>query len=219
MRTARLVTAVVAVLLGLSACSGSASTPGPGGAGPAATVNGAPGVSLPAMPAVGGGSCKVSVTGDATASWTASQDMSSVMVSYWLSPSNRAVLAMKDGEESLILNCKGTGGSVNFLSPSGTTSATFPRSPKSYAIPAGGFLGGADTGQISMLFNLDDKAIWKVTEAGTFNVTTFDGGKFSGTFSVKVGKVGDDLTTIVGTAMITGSFDMACPSGIGYACS
>lgn len=207
MRTARLASAVVAALFAFSACGGG-STPGQGGAGPAATVNDAP----------VGGSCKVSVTGEATVSWTANQDMSSVMVSYWLSAANRKVLSLKDGEESLILNCKGTGGSVNFLSPTGTTSTNFPRSPKSYVIPVGGLLGGADPGQITMLFNLGDKALWKVTEAGTFNVTTFDGGKFAGTFSVRVGKVGDDLTTIVGTAMITGSFDMACPSGIGYAC-
>ena len=216
MRTFKLVTAVVAVALALSACGSSASTPGPGGAGPTGTGGGdLPIGSLPAMPAAGGGSCQVSVIGDVTASWTAKQDLSSVMLSYWLSPSNRTVLSLKDGEESLILNCQGTAGSVNFLSPSGTTSALFPKSPKSYVIPVGGILGGADPGEISMLFNLKDKSIWKVIEAGTFNVTTFGGGKFAGTFSAKVGKVGEDLKTVVATATLSGSFEMGCPGSMG----
>jgi hypothetical protein len=172
------------------------------------------------MPAAGGGSCQVNVTGDVTASWTAKQDMSSVLLSYWLSPANRKTLSLKDGEESLILNCQGAGGSVNFISPNGTTTANFPQSPKSYVIPTGGILGGAAAGQISMLFSTNDKTLmWKVVEAGTFNVTTFGGGKFAGTFSVKVGMVGDDLKTITGTAMVSGSFDMGCPSSAGYSCS
>jgi hypothetical protein len=54
-----------------------------------------------------------------------------------------------------------------------------------------------------MLLNLKDSQIWKVTEAGSFKVTAFGGGKFAGTFSAKIGRVGDDLTTIVATAVVS----------------
>lgn len=206
---------VVAVLaLTAADCGGSAATAAPGGAGPAASDAGVPVVSLPVMPAAGGGTCTVNVTGDFTVSWQAKQDMGSLMVSYWLSVADRQMLG--GTAESLIVNCKGTGGSVSFTLGSGTTAADFVKGSEDYVITAGGLLGGNVAGQMSMIFNFNDKSIWKVTEPGSFKVTTFGGGKFAGTFTAKIGKSSDDLQSIVANAALTGTFDMGCT---GTACS
>jgi hypothetical protein len=221
MRFVRLASVVAALAIAAGACSSSSSTAGPGatagagGTGPASNPSAAmPALSLPVMPAAGGGSCSVNVTGDKTVSWEAKQDMSSLMVSYWLSAADRQMLSL-DGE-NLILNCKGSGGSVSFMLGSGTTAADFVKGPKDYVIAAGGLLGGNVAGQISMIFGFDDKSIWKVTEPGSFKVTTLGGGKFAGTFTAKIGKSSDDLQSIVANAVLSGTFDMGCT---GSACS
>lgn len=212
MRIIKLASVVVALAVVAAGCGGSSSA---GVSSPAATgQNGSPALPSVVMPAAGGGSCQVDISGDVTTSWHATQDLSNLMVSYWLSASSREALSLTG--EALLLNCKGSGGSVSFTTPDKTLSADFPKSPKDYVVPAGGILGGAQPGQVSMLLNLNDHNVWKVTEAGSFKVTTFGGGKFAGTFSVKVGKSGDDLKTIVATAVVSGSFDFGCT---GDACS
>ena len=212
MRMIRLASVAVAVAVVFAGCGGSKYTDG---SSPAATgQNGNSAAASVILPAAGGGSCQVDVTGDVTASWHANQDKGSLLVSYWLSANSRELMSLSG--EALILNCKGTGGSVSFTTPAKTSASDFPKAPKNYVIPAGGLLGGAEPGQISILMNLNDKSIWKVTEAGSFNVTTFGGDKFAGTFSVKIGRVGDDLKTITGTAVVSGSFDFGCT---GDACS
>jgi len=210
MRFVRLASAVAAFAIVAAGCGSGAASGGPGATG----QNGNPAASLPAMPAAGGGSCQINITGDVTASWQAKQDSGTLLVSYWLSASSRQMMALTG--EALIFNCKGSAGSVSFTTPSDTTATDFPKSPKDYVIPAGGILGGATPGQISLLVNLNDHNIWKVTEPGSFNVKTFGGGKFAGDFSIKIGKTGDDLKTIVANAVISGTFDLGCT---GDACS
>jgi hypothetical protein len=56
----------------------------------------------------------------------------------------------------------------------------------------------------------DPAEVGRQTRAGSFKVTTLGGGKFAGAFSVKVGKSGDDLKTIVATAVVSGSFEFGC---------
>jgi hypothetical protein len=204
MRMIKLASAVVAVAIVVAGCGGqSAGAGSPGATGPAATSSS----TVAAHPAAGG-SCQVTVTGDITASWKATQDNSSLLVSYWLSSSSRTMMALSG--EALILNCKGAAGSVSFTTPDKTSTSDFPKAPKNYVVPMGGVIDTAQPGEIGMLLNLNDKQVWKVVEPGSFNVTTFGNGKFVGTFLVKIGRVGDDLTTITGNAVVSGSFDFGC---------
>ena len=207
---ALMVLAFAAAACGNSASSGGAGSPAGSPAGGTATG----GISDRSYPAAGGGSCSVTVSGDVTASWQRKQDASSLMVTYWLSESEREFLDMTAGEESFLLNCQSDKGTISLYNTSGTTAAQFPQAPKSYVIASGGILGGGEPGQISMLVTLQDtSSIWKVSEAGTFEVTTFTGSKFAGTFQAKVAKVGDDLKTVVATATVSGTFDFDCTSG------
>jgi hypothetical protein len=207
MRMIKLASAIVTVAIVAAGCGSSNST------GAAATGSSASTTSAASAAVASGGSCKVDVTGDATASWQTAQDKSTLLVSYWLSAKSRESLSLTG--EALILNCKGSGGSVNFITPAKTSAADFPKSPKKYVLPVGGYLGGAEPGEISMVTSIDGKS-YKIVEAGSFDVTTFGGSKFVGTFSVKVGRYGDDNKTIVARATMTGSFDLSCT---GDACS
>jgi hypothetical protein len=211
MTTRRLAAALCALALVVSACS-RGSSPG-SSAGPSAAGD-TSALSVPQLPAAGGGSCTVAITGDVSKSWTASQTMGSLLVSYWLSPAEAAVLSLSADEAYFIMNCQGSDGSVSFTLTNNTTRAQFPEAPGTYVIPAaGGLLGlGGDPGQVGMLLSLHDSAIWNATEPGTFKITTFGGGKFAGTFQAKVGKLGDDLKTIAATATLSGSFDLSCTS-------
>jgi hypothetical protein len=101
---------------------------------------------------------------------------------------------------------------VSFTLGAGTTAADFVKGPKDYVIGAGGLLGANVAGQISLLVDFHDSSIWKVTDPGTFKVTTFGGSKFAGTFTAKIGKTGDDLQSIVANAVLAGTFDMGCTS-------
>ncbi len=209
--------AVLAAALVASACSSSASTVAPG----ASTGNGGNGGNATAatksfvMPPGGNGSCSVNISGDVTKSWTAKQDMGTLLVSQWLGTSSRSMMSLKDGEESMILNCKGDGGSISFMTADGTTSAMFPKGPKTYTISTGSLLGSDAAGEIGTVINLNDKLIWSTAEPGTFTVTTFGGGKFVGTFSVKI-KATADLQSRAANATLSGSFDLSCT---GDACS
>jgi hypothetical protein len=199
--------ALLAAALVVAAC-GSSSSPGStaGGGNP----GGNQGASLPG---VGGGSCSVSVTGDMTASWQKTQDSGSVLVSYWLSASEKALLESSPGEESFLLNCQSDNGSVSLYTTNGTTGTQFPKAPGAYVISAGGIMGADTPGQVSLLVTFNDDSLWRVAEPGTFTVTTFTGSRFAGTFQARLSKLGDDLQTVVGTANLSGTFDFGCTSG------
>jgi hypothetical protein len=64
-------------------------------------------------------------------------------------------------------------------------------------------------GRLSLLFNANDDKVWGAKEPGTFTVTTFGGGKFAGTFSVKI-VTSFDTGTTHSHGTITGSFDLDC---------
>ncbi len=204
---------IVAVVV--AACS-STSVGSSGGAG--SSVAAVPSnVTVPQMPAAGGGSCSVKIAGDVNKSWTTSQTMGSLLMSYWLSPVELAQLSLKKDMAYCILNCQGSDGSVSFSLASDTTTAMFPKAPGKYVVPASGGIGlNGAPGQVGSLVTLNDNAIWNVTEPGTFEVTTFGGGKFAGTFQAKLGRLGDDLHTITATATLSGTFDLGCTTG---ACS
>ncbi len=216
---------LAAAVLVVSACSGSAATVAPaassnnggnggnGGNATAATKTAA--TQSFVMPAGGNGSCSVNIAGDVTKSWTAKQDMGTLLVSQWLGKSSRSMMSLKDGEESMILNCKGSGGSISVMTSNGTTSAMFPKGPKTYTISSGTLLGSDTAGEIGTIINLNDELIWSTAEPGTFTVTTFGGSKFAGTFSVKI-KATADLQTRAANATLTGTFDLSCT---GDACS
>jgi hypothetical protein len=203
----------------LAACSSSAAqgSAAPGstddaGDSAAATLPGG----APDLPAAGGGSCSVTVTGDVSASWTQPQDMGSLLVTYWLSTSEREFLDMTSGDESFLMNCKSDQGSISLYSTNDTTAAQFPMAPGSYVVAASGILGGGDAGQVSALVTIGEDTLWRVPEAGTFNITTFDGHKFAGSFQFKIERLGDDLKTVEASATLSGTFDFGCTSG---ACS
>ena len=203
---------LLASALAVAAC-GSSSAPGSSGA-PGGGSTSRPSVGLPGnLPAVGGGSCTVNVTGDVTASWTDQQDMSSVLITYWLGDSERAVLKMSPGEESFLFNCQSDQGTISMYSTTDTTAAQFPKAPGSYVIAAAGLLGGGDAGQVSALVTVGKDTIWKIAEPGTLNITTFNGSKFAGTFQAKIQKLGDDLSTVVATATLSGTFEFGCTAG------
>ena len=162
------------------------------------------------MPAAGGGSCKVAITGDVTKSWESKQTQGTLLLSQWLSSTSRSVMALADNEQSMILNCESDQGSVSFTMSAGTTSADFKEGPGTYVIQAGSLIMATSApGQLSLLYNSKDSKLWGAEEPGTFTVTTFGGGKFAGTFSVKIVTSMDSGTTH-SHAVINGSFDLGC---------
>ena len=203
---------LLASALAVAACGSSSapgSTGGPSGDPTTRATSKVPGD----LPAVGGGSCSVSLTGDVTASWTDTQDLSSVLITYWLGASERAVLKLPDGEESFLFNCQGEAGQLSMYSTGDTTSAQFPKAPGTYVIPKGGILGGGEPGQASMLLTLGEDTFWRVAEPGTLNITTLNGSKFAGNFQAKVQKLGDDLKTVVASGTLSGTFEFGCTGG------
>jgi hypothetical protein len=204
--------AALAMAAVIAAACGSSSAGSSGGAGlptsglPSDLPGGLPGN----LPAVGGGSCSVNITGDVTASWTDQQDTSSVLVTYWLGDSERAVLAMSPGDESFLFNCQSDQGAVSLYSTTDTTVAQFPEGPGTYVVPAGGILGGDDAGHVSALVTIGKDSLWRIAEPGTFTVTRLDGSKFTGSFEFKIEKLGDDLSTVEASAALSGTFDWGC---------
>jgi hypothetical protein len=210
MPTRKLLTIAAAFALAVAACGGSASSAAPGSTSTAGATKDGGAVPTVDIPAAGGGSCKVEVTGDVTKSWESKQTQGTLLLSQWLSDKSRKVLSLADNEEAMLLNCGSGKSSVNFTTAAGTTSAQFKAGPGSYVIAAGGMLGGGSApGEIGLLFNADDSKVWGAEEPGTFTVTTFGGGKFIGTFSVKV-VTSFDTGTTHSHATITGSFDLGC---------
>jgi hypothetical protein len=197
---------LVTAALVVSACSSSASTPAPASGAPesqAAPASGAPGSTQTlVMPAAGGGSCTVNITGAITVSWTAQQNVGTLLVSQWVSESQLSVLGMSRGDEAFIFNCKGDAGAIDFTSTAGTTEAQLPVAPGEYVVPAAG-LTGDNPGQLAVLVSLHDGNLWRVAKDGTFTITTFGGSKFAGSFQF-------DITSAAGTATVSGTFDESC---------
>jgi hypothetical protein len=225
MRFLRLASLIAALAVASAACGSSAATAAPADGSapgsatptptPAATdAGGNPTVSLPAMPAAGGGSCKVQITGDVNKSWEASQTQGTLLLSQWLSSSDRELMSIAADEDSMILNCSTDAGTANFSTTSGTTSALFPKAPGTYVIATGG-LGSDKPGQIGVLVNTKDKLLWKTSEPGAFTIKSFGGGKFAGSFTVKLVTYLDSGSTH-SSATMTGTFDLGCT---GSACS
>src|SRR5450759_2972287 len=88
----------------LAAC-GSSSAPGALQSQPGGQAASLPAGGLPSMAAVGGGSCKVTVSGGLSLSWESKQDKASLLVSYWLSAATRAALG--GSGENFLMNCNG----------------------------------------------------------------------------------------------------------------
>ncbi|MGD0247523.1 MAG: hypothetical protein ABSB75_00565 [Candidatus Limnocylindrales bacterium] len=195
-----------------AACSSSGSTPATNSSGSIGDSNptSAGHVSLPP---VGGGSCSVKVTGGTEVSWQSPQDKASLVVSYWLSSAERALLSLTADQEYFLMNCQSAKGTLSFYTTTDTTHAQFPEAPGDYVIEAGGVLGDTKAGEVKALVTFPDKTLWRVTENGTFAIASFNGSHIAGTFTFKIGKESEDLQSIVATATVAGTFDMACTSG------
>lgn len=206
----RLGIVIAIAVLAVSACGGGSSASHSG-----SSQNGGPGGGDQANAQAGHGTCVVDIKGDVTKSWTTKQTNGTLLLTQWLSASSRKILSLSEGEESMILNCDGDGGSISFTTANGTTADMFPKGPKKYVITAGTLIGSDTAGEIGLIIDLKDKAIWSAAEPGTFDVTTFGGSKFAGSFSVKL-KSTQDLSTTSATATLSGTFDLSCT---GDACS
>ena len=165
----------------------------------------------------GGAGCSVSITGDATYSWTSPQSSASVLVSYWYTDAERTQLSMAAGEESFLMNCESDTASLSFYTTTATTAAQFPKAAGQMTIGSGGLLGSSDPGKVTLLFAPKDKSLWEVPEDGTFTIKTLSGSRFSGSFQAKLERLGEDLTTVTAKATLTGTFDFTCT--LGFACS
>ena len=209
-RRPALALAILAIVV--AACGSSASTAGfvnssPGG-NPGSSS--AASIGLPNLPAAGGGSCSVKVTGGTEVSWASPQNTGSLLVGYWLGASELAVLSLGPDAAYLLMNCQSDTGSVSLYTTNGTTTAQFPEKPGTYVIEAGGLLGDTKPGEIQALVTFHDDSLWRITEPGSFVVTAFDGHHVAGTFAIKIGKQSDDLQSIVATATVSGTFDLNC---------
>ncbi len=197
----------------LAAC-GSSSAPGavssqPGG--PTASPPGGQAASLPAgglpsMATVGGGSCKVTVSGGLSLSWESKQDKASLLVSYWLSAATRAALG--GSGENFLMNCNGTAATISLYSTNGTTAAQFPEAAGRYVINAHGT--ASIPGTVAAIVAPKGGNLWNITGPGTFNVTVLNASHFAGTFQLKIAELGPDLKLTGTTATVFGTFDLAC---------
>ncbi len=198
MRPVRFVSIVAAMAIGVAGCGGSGSTAAPGSSGAGSGTTG----HLSAAPAIGGEACSVKISGGVTKSWQSPQTSASMLVTYWLNESDKK-LSGSAGGESFILNCEGADGSAHFQTADGTTAAKFPKAPGTYVVP---ILRGAP-GQVDLILHTNDSSIWVVAEPGTLTITTFDGSKFAGAFSVKMtnSSSGTDVS-----ATLSGTFNLRC---------
>jgi hypothetical protein len=218
MQRTRLVSVLAALAISAAACSssGSTATPGSGVQNSAEPGSSELAVSAPSFASAGGGSCGVQIDGDVTKAWHTDQTKGTLLVSYWLSPDDRSLNGVEDGQEMLDINCQSDQGSISLITTAGTMATQFPKAPGKYVIEAGGLVADRKPGEIQTVTNLKDKSLWKVIENGTLEITGFTPTHFVGSFTFKIGKSGDDLKTIVATATVSGTFDLGCT---GSACS
>jgi hypothetical protein len=209
-RRPALALAVLAIVV--AACGSSASTAGAGNSAPGVIPgsSSASSVGLPNLPAAGGGSCSVKVTGGTEVSWNSPQNAGSLLVGYWLGASELAVFSLSPDAAYILMNCQSDNGSISLYTTNDTTTAQFPESPGTYVIEAGGLLGDTKPGEIQALVTFPDKSLWRVTDPGSFVVTAFDGHHFAGTFTLNIGQESEDFQSIVATATVSGTFDLNC---------
>ena len=223
MRLHRFAFVVASLAFVASGCSSAASTSAPAATGAAPTGQAAagstapgsttPAVIVPSFAAAGGGACGVQIDGDVTKSWHTDQTTGTLLVSDWLSAADKAMLAVKDGEAQLLINCQSDQGSISLTTTEGTTVAQLPDAPGTYVIEAGGLLANRKPGEIQTVINLKDKNLWSVTEPGTFEITSFTTNHLTGSFSFKIGRSDLGSQTVLGAATISVSFDLGCASG------
>ena len=224
MRPVRFVSIVAAIAIGVAGCGGSGSTAAPGSsvagssptaaprssvagsgltAAPRSSVAGSsPTVKLSTAPAIGGEGCSVKISGGVTKSWQSKQASGSMLVTYWLNDSDKK-LSGSTGFERFILNCESADGSAHFQTADSTTAAQFPKAPGTYVVP----ISTGTPGQVDLILHTSGFSTWVVAEPGTFTITTLDGSKFAGTFSVKM--TNSDSGTDV-SATLSGSFNFRC---------
>jgi hypothetical protein len=215
MRTLRLLSAAIVVVLVMSACGKALVKPDRSGqAGQSVYI--AP--SATAAPS-GGGSCQIDFTGDLTKSWTGTQDPASITTSYWMTKEAITAAGLVDGDASMSFSCRDVDTNlVSIMTPSGTRAADFPQAPKKYVIPKLGLLGITPSGQLNVVLNLNDQALWSVAEEGTLEIKTFSAGRIEASFSVKLGKLSADLKSYTATVTLKGSFSLNCLPGVGSVC-
>ncbi len=217
MRNLRPVFAAIVVVLVVSAC-GKALVKPDRSAGAAAQSGAIAAPSISAAPS-GSGSCQIKFAGDVTQTWTGTQDASSVTTSYWMTDDAKKAAGLAADDASVSLTCRNSDTNlVSIMTPSGTKAADFIEGAKSYPFPSLGLLGILTSGQMSIVINLNDQALWSVAEAGKFEITAFSSGKISATFSVKLGKLATDLKSYTATTTLTGSFDLNCIPGAAIVC-
>lgn len=214
----RIASLVATLAIAAAACSsgGSTTAPGSGGGGSTEPGSSGPAVVVPSFASAGGGSCGVQIDGDVTKSWHTDQTKATLLVSYWLTPGDRTLLGVTDGQEELLINCQSDQGSISLTTTAGTTAAQLPKAPGTYVIEAGGLVADRKPGEIQTVINLKDSKLWKVTETGTFEITSFTPSHLSGSFTFKIGRSDVGSQAIAATATISGTFDLACT---GSACS
>jgi hypothetical protein len=213
------IASLVAVLaIAATACGSGGSTTAPRSGGQGSTAPGAtePAVVVPSFASAGGGSCGVQIDGDVTKSWHTEQTMATLLVSYWLTPGDRTMVGVANGEEELLINCQSDQGSISFTTTAGTTAAQLPKTAGTYVIETGGLLANRKPGEIQTIIDLKDSKAWRVTENGTFEITSFTPSHLAGSFTLKIGTSDSGSETIVASATISGTFDLACT---GSACS
>ena len=212
----KLVSLIAVLAIAAAACGGgSKASPTSGGAGPAQSTSSGQAVDVPSFAAAGGGSCGVQIDGDFTKSWHTDQTAGTLLVSYWLSPSNRSLLGVADGMEEILINCpSGDGPAISLSSTTGTTAAQLPKAPGDYVIETGGIVGANKPGEIHAILDLKDSSVWSVTEPGSFTITSFTPSHLAGTFSMKIGKSSADLQSIVANATVSGTFDLGCTGDV-----
>jgi hypothetical protein len=211
MSARRLGGVLAALALAVAACGGSASTSQPQ---PGSSAAGSVAIPLPSFAAAGGGSCSVKISGGMTASWSTPQNMGTLLIGYWINDADKKMLTLSATDAYLLMNCQSDTGSISLSSTTGTTTDQFPEKPGTYVIEAGGLGGDSTPGQVKALTVFKDGNLWEVTQPGTLTVTTFDGGHFAGTFNLQIGERSDDLSTIVTTATIDGTFNLSCTGSV-----
>ena len=214
----RIVSLVAVLAVAVAACSSGGSTPTPRSGAGVSTEPGSsqPAVVVPSFGSAGGGSCGVQIDGGITKSWHTDQTTATLLVSYWLKSGDRTMLGLAAGQEELLMNCQSDEGSITLTTTEGTTAAQLPKAPGTYVIGAGGLTAERKPGEIQTVINLKDSNVWYVTEAGTFEITSFTPSSLAGSFTFKIGRSDAGSQTVAATATVSGTFDLGCT---GSACS
>ena len=213
------IASLVAVLaIAATACGSGGSTAAPrsGGEGSTAPGSSEPAVVVPSFASDVVWSCGVQIDGYVTMSWHTDLTLATLLVSYWLTPGDRSMVGVASGEEELLINCQSDEGSISLTTTSGTTAAQLPKAAGTYVIEAGGLGAERKPGEIQTIINLKDSKVWNVTEAGTFEITSFTPSHLAGSFTFKIGASDTGSQAIVAAATVSGTFDLGCT---GSACS